>query len=206
MHTAKKKMGRPASKILKEQRTDEILETAIELFAERGFAEADTHELAKRLNVGKGTIYRYFPTKEAIFLAAADRVMDGLMTTVTAAMDRCADPLEQVAAAIGAYLTYFSRHTDYVELLVQERAYFKDRKKPTYFEHRDKNMGRWMDLLTELAASGRVRQLPVDQLSDIISNLVYGTMFTNQFAGRRQSIKKQVDNILDILLNGILVK
>ena len=62
------------------------------------------------------------------------------------------------------------------------------------------------DLLTELAASGRVRQLPVDQLSDIISNLVYGTMFTNQFAGRRQSIKKQVDNILDILLNGILVK
>ena len=33
-----------------------------------------TQALADRLGVGKGTIYRHFPSKRALFLAAADRV------------------------------------------------------------------------------------------------------------------------------------
>ena len=48
----------------------EILETATELFAEQGFSDAVTQALAAKLQVGKGTIYRHFPSKRELFLAA----------------------------------------------------------------------------------------------------------------------------------------
>ena len=63
-------------------RQEEILETATELFAEHGFSDAITQALADRLGVGKGTIYRHFPSKRALFLAAADRVMHKLQEAI----------------------------------------------------------------------------------------------------------------------------
>ena len=65
-------------------RCEEILETATELFAEHGFSDAVTQALAERLGVGKGTIYRHFPSKRELFLAAADRVMRKLQEEVNA--------------------------------------------------------------------------------------------------------------------------
>lgn len=199
-----KKVGRPASEALWTQRTDEILDAAVTLFAERGFDRADTQELADRLGVGKGTIYRYFPSKRDLFLAAADRAMTQLRESVNSQVDVQADPLEQIAQGIQAYLAFFEAHPEYVELLIQERAQFKDRKKPTYFEHRDKNIGRWNQLLQSLIAAGRVRDLPAERINSVVSDLVYGTMFTNYFTGRRQSLSMQAGQILDLVFHGIL--
>ncbi len=42
------------------QREEQILETAVQLFAEHGYSDTDTQMLADKLQVGKGTIYRYF--------------------------------------------------------------------------------------------------------------------------------------------------
>ena len=50
-------------------RREEILDVATDLFAEFGYSEAVTKDLADRLQVGKGTIYRYFPSKRELFLA-----------------------------------------------------------------------------------------------------------------------------------------
>ena len=57
---------------IKVRRQEEILEAAATLFAECGYSDADTQTLADRLGVGKGTIYRYFPSKQELFLAAVD--------------------------------------------------------------------------------------------------------------------------------------
>src|SRR5262249_60516663 len=65
-------------------RREEILVTATALFAEQGFSDAVTQALAERLGVGKGTIYRHFPSKRALFLAATDRVMRKLQECVSA--------------------------------------------------------------------------------------------------------------------------
>lgn len=43
-----------------------ILEAALDLFVERGFHGTAVPEIAERAGVGAGTIYRYFPSKEAI--------------------------------------------------------------------------------------------------------------------------------------------
>ena len=50
----------------KEATRRRILESAAEVFRERGFDDATTRELARRAGVAAGTIFNYFPSKEAI--------------------------------------------------------------------------------------------------------------------------------------------
>ncbi len=185
-------------------RREEILDAAAALFAQRGYSETDTQLLAETLNVGKGTLYRYFPSKQELFLAVADRAMRQLRERVDAAIVDVDEPLERIRRGIRSYLTFFAEHPEVVELLIQERAQFKDRKKPTYFEHREANAMRWRALYRSLIDEGRVRDMPPERISNVVSDLLYGTMFTNFFTGPRKSVEAQTQDILDIVFYGIL--
>lgn len=196
--------GRPKDDGLIARRREEILEAATRLFAADGFARTDVQVVADVLGVGKGTVYRYFETKEALFLAAVDRAMHQLREHVDTAVDKEAEPLDQLAAAVHAYLAFFDAKPECIELLILERAAFKDRKKPTYFEHRDANLGRWLDLFRGLVAAGRVREAPVEEFTETISDLLYGTIFTNHFAGRQEPLEEQAGRILRGFFLGIL--
>ena len=53
----------------KEARPQELLDAAIALFAEKGFAATRSDEVAARAGVSKGTLYLYYPSKEELFKA-----------------------------------------------------------------------------------------------------------------------------------------
>lgn len=197
-------VGRPPDVELQERRRAEILDAATAVFSENGFAEADVQEIANKTGVGKGTVYRYFPSKEELFLAAVDHGMRNLKLAVDAAAASAKQPLDRIAEGVLAYLTFFDDRPEIVELLVQERAIFRDRKRPTYFVHREANMGPWQDLFGELIRTGTFRDMPVDRIADVISDLLYGMMFTNYFAGRKTSPANQCKDALDILFHGLL--
>lgn len=200
----KRKPGRPKDKELQTRRRAEILEAATQVFAERGFAATDVQVVADRLEVGKGTVYRYFPSKEDLFLAAVDFAMTQLRATVDEAAGKAELPLDRLAAGVKAYLVFFDKHPEVVELLIQERAHFRDRKQPTYFQHRDASLGPWKELFRGLIKQGVVRRIPVERITNVISDLLYGTMFTNYFAGRKKSLASQCEDVLDILFRGLL--
>jgi AcrR family transcriptional regulator len=201
-----RRVGRPPDSALPGRRTEEILAAATVLFATYGFTAADTQSLADQLGIGKGTIYRYFNCKQDLFLATVDRAMRHLLAEVDGATESVADPLQRVSCAIRAYLGFFDRNPHFVELLIQDRAHFRDRQKPLYFQYQDANIGRWKTLFQELIQAKRVRNVPVERITTVIGNLVYGTMFTNYFAGRSASLESQAEEILDIVFHGILLE
>lgn len=202
--TSHRRPGRPVDHDIRSRRQEEILDAAARFFASRGYFEANIQELADILGVGKGTIYRYFLTKEELFLAAVDRLMQRLTEAIDQCMDAIQDPVDQIAGAVKTYLTFFAEHPEFTELLIQERAQFKDRKKPTYFVYRDAHCERRREHIGAVIAEGRLRDVPVDRVGDVIGDLLYGTMFTNYFAGRNRSPEEQAEDLLDVALFGIL--
>ena len=70
--------------------------------------------------------------------------------------------------------------------------------------HREANVERWRALYRSLIAEGRVRDMPVERITDVMSDLLYGTMFTNYFTGPRKPFEAQAVDILDVVFNGIL--
>jgi len=198
------KVSRDKAATLRLERRQKIVGAASRLFAQLGYSECDMDRVAARLRIAKGTIYLYFPSKEKLFLACVDWGMSQLQLSVRAAEESTEDPFERIARAIRAYLTFFAEHPQHVELLIQERAIFKNRKRPTYFEYRDSARVHWHAFYSSLIEQGRLRpDIQVDALLDTIGNLVYGTMFTNHFLGKR-SVDEQQVNMLDIVFRGIL--
>jgi AcrR family transcriptional regulator len=57
----------PRWRRLPEERPQQIIDAALEIFGERGLAAARLEDIAKRAGLSKGTIYLYFPNKEELF-------------------------------------------------------------------------------------------------------------------------------------------
>ena len=188
-------------------RCEEILDKATEVFAEHGYRNTDVQYIADPLVIGKATIYRYFPTKEQLFLAAVERGVSLLNETIGRAVDRVNDPIAKMTAAIRAYLEFFENHPDLVELFIQEQAEFRDRPKAIYFEHgsvsKDDCKNEWRNSLVGAMSKGRLRKIPPERIMAVTSDLLYGTMFTNHFAGRDKPFEEQAKDIQDILFRGI---
>ena len=61
----------------KEARPGELLDAALDLFVEKGFAATRSEEVAARAGVSKGTLFLYFPTKEDLFKAVVRENISG---------------------------------------------------------------------------------------------------------------------------------
>ena len=61
----------------KEARPGELLDAALDLFVEKGFAATRSEEVAARAGVSKGTLFLYFPTKEELFKAVVRENISG---------------------------------------------------------------------------------------------------------------------------------
>lgn len=55
-----------------EERKQEIIETALELFSEKGYENTTIQDIANRMNVATGLCYRYFKSKKEIFAATSE--------------------------------------------------------------------------------------------------------------------------------------
>lgn len=204
MEPAPNRRGRPKDAALVERRRDGLLAAAARVFARRGYPDADVQEIADACGVAKGTVYLYFPSKEELFLGSVDRAMRRLCERIHAAAEPVADPLDRLAVVVRTYFAHFRDHPDHAELLIIERAEYRDRKTPTYLEHRRANCARWESVYADLIRGGRVRDIPVDRIIRVTSDLMYGTMFTDHFSGRQRTPDEQAADVMDILFHGIL--
>lgn len=200
-----RKPGRPRDPELEGRRKAQILETAAKVFAGYGFAATDVQRIAERIGVGKGTIYRYFPTKEQLFLAAVERGLKELEAEMDAVMELPLDPVEMLRRAVRGYLAFFHRRPEMAELFIQERATFPHHHRPLYFATQDAEREcQHAEFWKRCVASGKVREMPAERFFAVVGDLLYGTILTNLLSGRPADPAAQADDILDVIFHGLL--
>jgi AcrR family transcriptional regulator len=69
----------PARQRRKETRPQELLDAALALFVEKGFAATRAEEVARAAGVSKGTLYLYYPSKEELFKAVVRQNLTSLI-------------------------------------------------------------------------------------------------------------------------------
>jgi AcrR family transcriptional regulator len=80
--------GRPRTKPA-EIRREELLDAAQQLFLDKGIAATSIDDIASTAKVAKGTVYLYFPSKEALLAGLQERFIVTFLTRLEAAMERC---------------------------------------------------------------------------------------------------------------------
>lgn len=103
-----------------QQKRMEIIRVAANEFAEKGYDAANINEIARLSNIGKGTIYLYFKTKEELYLATIQLIVDQLNEMSNKIMLQELGSFEKIALFVHtffgldqenlAYLKLWSRH------------------------------------------------------------------------------------------------
>jgi AcrR family transcriptional regulator len=70
------------------ERRDEFLDTAVELFNEKGYYNTSVDDIVDRMDVAKGLFYYYFKTKEDLVEAIVNRLWESAVTDYEAIMAR----------------------------------------------------------------------------------------------------------------------
>src|SRR5690349_22460513 len=83
---------------------DELIDAALELFSERGYADVGTEEIVARANVTRGALYHHFEDKRDLFRAVFERVEEDLVQKIAATMEGAGDPWELMLAGMRAFL------------------------------------------------------------------------------------------------------
>ena len=91
-----------------------ILDTAADLFAQKGFSEASINDVARACGMSKSALYHYHKSKEAILFAILSTHVRNVLAHARAAIEGVSDPEQRlrrfIAALIDDYATARSKH------------------------------------------------------------------------------------------------
>jgi AcrR family transcriptional regulator len=97
---------------LREASRGRILETALRLFAERGYAATPVDAIVAAAGISPGLLYHYFPSKLDLLRAVFDRSMADVRASFAAA-DAAPTPSRRLSALLGAVATIVKDHRDF---------------------------------------------------------------------------------------------
>jgi AcrR family transcriptional regulator len=107
----------PSSRLPAARRRRQLLDVAVDVFAERGFHGTSMDEVAEAAGVTKPVLYQHFDSKRELFLELLDDVGSHLVRAVTAAVGGASGPRQQVEAGFEAYFDFVTQQTNAFRLL-----------------------------------------------------------------------------------------
>ena len=193
-----------------EARPDEVLDAALDLFIERGFANTRVEDIAARAGLSKGAVYLYFPSKEAVLEGVVRRAMVPIASTaVDMVQNYVGDPRTIITLVMK---TVAKRLTDprtlaIPKLMMREMINFPDFAAMYRREVIDRAVPILVGLLRTGIAEGHLR--PVDPeltIRSIIGPIMLHILLDEVFGIRPSGgfeIEKLIDNHLTILFDGL---
>lgn len=103
------------------QRRKELIETAIKLFAEKGFQSTSVQDIVSSYGISKGAFYNYFSSKEELLVDIFKYYNDkfNLKTDEIDALN--ISPREKLQKRIYLQFKYFMRHRDFIVMYFREQ-------------------------------------------------------------------------------------
>ena len=190
---------------LTERRGSQILDAAGSVFARKGFAKAGTDEIARVAGLGKGTLYRYFKNKEDLFLSVVDRSLEGLKHKIRETTDGVEDPLEKIAAAARAYLSFFDEDRFLVDMLIHEQSGFRDRIEKKYYEHYYGSLDRIRATYKAAVDKGLLKKsIEIDDAISVMTSILQGTVHECHIQGKRYKLIDKLPLVLKVFFTGVV--
>ncbi len=101
-------------------RRAQILDAAARIFASRGFHAARVQDIAREAGIANGTVYNYFPTKDALLLGLLDRLNETEARPAQIALLQTGSARDALAAVIKHRLAVLGESEDLLRALLPE--------------------------------------------------------------------------------------
>ena len=100
-----------------------ILDAALHVFAERGYAAARISDIAAEAGVGKGTVYLYFASKEDLLMGVFEACVDDMLSMIDDLAISGVSPAEGLRAFFDGALRLVASNVELIDLF-EQRIFF----------------------------------------------------------------------------------
>jgi AcrR family transcriptional regulator len=183
-----------------------ILEAAVHLFAENGFAETKLEDVAALAEFGKGTLYNYFENKHDLLLSAFDYAMDKVVHYLVQQLEHVSDPLDRIRLIVDSQFEYYHSHADFLRVVMSNQQIIKqcqDEKAAKNLHQRFQGLRQL--LVDEIQAgmdAGKLKSGDANRYASYLSSMIHGQMRSLN-AGEMQLNDVHPHEIMDIFLYGV---
>lgn len=189
----------------KRDRKQRIFEVAMEYFRLRGFQETTILDIATTARVSRGTVFNYYPYKEAILIEYFARFLQDLGVRVAVRAAR-RDPVENLYYLFGELASFVEENA----LLILPLSYEllnPDPERSRIAFHSLPLVPIIQEYLGKARAQGLARRdFSTERLSRMIANTFFLTALQWATYRRELSIHEELRKALQIMLEGLLLK
>ncbi|WP_078381834.1 TetR/AcrR family transcriptional regulator [Sutcliffiella halmapala] len=189
-----------------------IVETAIKMFAEKGYSNTSTSEIAKAAGVAEGTIFRHYGTKDNLLLSVilpfikealptmAENVFNEIMQVHILSFE------DFLRALLKNRIEFVNGNKEIFQILVKEVLYKEELRKEIAPYFTENVLSRIIIVIEKYKESGELVELPSNTILRMLFTLIGGYLvsrFVLQTDRSNINEEEEVENIITFIMNGI---
>ncbi|MBI3395108.1 MAG: TetR/AcrR family transcriptional regulator [Spirochaetia bacterium] len=188
-----------------------IFESAVDVFAEKGFAAATTGEIAKRAGVAEALLFKYFGNKRNLLKRIALPILDYWFAPVSVIRLRriLSNPSGDMRDFLTSVLTerrdFIRSHKPFVRIVLQEAMIDPEMRQVLARNFKERIRPIFAEAITSYQKRGVLKPIPAETILRMIVSSFAGYIFLTEFMAPDESWdhESEAAATIDILLQGI---
>lgn len=190
----------------RERRRTEVRErlfrAALRLFAEKGFAETKVQDITEAADVGKGTFFNYFPSKDHILIAFGEMQL-GKLTAAVEQARQSSEPMPEFMRRLSRLMTEEPGRDPAIVRLILAGPLSKEPVRSEIHRRLESGRGLLVELMSLGQARGEIRRdRAAADLGLAMQQAAFGTLLMWSLAPD-EPLLKRMDNMFALLWGGM---
>jgi|SRR5271157_4788170 len=181
---------------------ERLFRAALDLFAKKGFAETTVEDITNAADVGKGTFFNYFPSKDHVLLAFAEMQFGKLRSAVEEAR-HSGEPIPKFFRSLAALMTVEpTRNPGIVRVLLL--AFLSNPEvRQAMLDLQDRVLALHAEMIRLGQERGEIRgDLPAAEIALVFRQTIFGTLLIWSLYGD-SSLKSRIESAFEVLWSGL---
>ncbi|MFC8055051.1 TetR/AcrR family transcriptional regulator [Bacillus cereus] len=194
------------------ERQMRILEAAVDMFGEKGYASTSTSEIAKRAGVAEGTIFRYYKTKKDLLLAvvmptltkfAAPFFVQAFAKEIFKSEYKSYEGLLRVV--IRNRFEFAKKHFPMIKILIQEVPFQPELKNKIQHLVETELLSHFKKLIVKFQEEGEIIEIPPSSVLRLTLSAVLGLLLTRflLLPEEKWDDEVEIENTIQFILYGL---
>ncbi|MED0960494.1 TetR/AcrR family transcriptional regulator [Bacillus paramycoides] len=195
------------------ERQMRILEAAVDMFGEKGYAATSTNEIAKRAGVAEGTIFRYYKTKKDLLLAvvmptltkfAAPFFVQAFAKEIFKTNYESYEGLLRVV--INNRFEFAKKHFPMIKILIQEVPFQPELKSEIQQLVETELLSHFKKLIVKFQEDGKIIEIPPSSVLRLTLSAVLGLLLTRflLLPEEKWDDEVEIENTIQFILYGLI--
>lgn len=195
----------------KQNRRNEILQAAWEVFSSKDYADATIDDVAAAAELSKGTVYLYFESKAELFHSTVEMGMEKINSIVQEVVSSSDDPVSGLREVVKCMMDYSEKNMGFFKILASGRSHFEIHAqmesdgdlKARIIEMTFRSVAIVAELIQRGIDAGVFKQVNPEDTASVLLSAVRGFAVRRIIGPDDINLPEKADIISDILLNGL---